>query len=65
MPRTDRCPACGRSAYRGRTAAGLVWVHDYSVPGCLEGFFTRVADAEAVRKIREEEGARLLRAAHP
>lgn len=66
MPRTDRCPACDRRAYLGRTRMGMTWVHGAYDDGlCLEGAFIRVEDAEAVRRIRDEEGERLLRAAHP
>lgn len=44
----------------------MTWVHGVYDDGmCLEGVFIRVEDAEAVRRIREEEGERLLRAAHP
>jgi hypothetical protein len=65
---TEICPACGRVVWLVRLHTGLAYCHvprTYGDVPCLGMEFTRVDEAEAVRRIRERGGERLRLAAHP
>lgn len=62
----EMCPACGRVAWLVRLHSGPAYFHGaYGDSLCLGESFVRADDAEAVRQIRERDGERLRRAAHP
>lgn len=63
---SELCPACGRVVWLARLLSGTVYCHvGNGDETCFGEAFVQPADAEAVRRIREQGGERFRLAAHP